>query len=304
MILVLIFAGLACGWAPRSFVGRYGTRRTNSEKDADEQPVVDVSEEVEAPREDFRTYLFGAPGELERDLRLLGTSRERVLTYWAAGAGIGLAGDLLGVTSGLLTSSPEGVKRAARRARIDAYYPIDGRKRYIDDEYGFEFLYPKTWLGDQAVYLSRASERSGAPEALVARQRRGVAAVAAFGPPRGTFEENVSVFRSSTEPGFSLRGTLGEPADAATRLLDAAIAPPSSGKVAALIDAFETPESTYVFEYTLQLPKSTKVLHNLAVVAQRGGTELLTMTVLCRASDWPDREPLFRDMARSFRLTR
>ena len=44
--------------------------------------------------------------------------------------------------------------------------------------------------------------------------------------------ENLSVIRSSVMPGFSLRGTLGEPAEAAERLLRTAIAPPGSGKYA------------------------------------------------------------------------
>jgi len=44
--------------------------------------------------------------------------------------------------------------------------------------------------------------------------------------------ENLSVIRSSVMIGFSLHGTLGEPAEAAERLLSSAIAPPGSGKLA------------------------------------------------------------------------
>lgn len=59
----------------------------------------------------------------------------------------------------------------------------------------------------------------------------------------------------------------------------------------------------YEFEYTLALPKGGVVLHNLALVAERGG-ELFTYTVLCLEEDWPAREQVFREIARSFRLTR
>lgn len=42
--------------------------------------------------------------------------------------------------------------------------------------------------------------------------------------------ENLSVIRSSVLPGFTLRTTLGEPREAAERLLSTAIAPVGSGK--------------------------------------------------------------------------
>jgi hypothetical protein len=42
--------------------------------------------------------------------------------------------------------------------------------------------------------------------------------------------ENLSVIRSSVLPGFSLRGTLGSPNEAADRLLSSVIAPAASGK--------------------------------------------------------------------------
>ena len=60
--------------------------------------------------------------------------------------------------------------------------------------------------------------------------------MAAFGPPRGDASENVSVVKSKLPGRLSLR-SLGEPKEAAQRLLDTAIAPEGSGKVASLIDA-------------------------------------------------------------------
>lgn len=42
--------------------------------------------------------------------------------------------------------------------------------------------------------------------------------------------ENVSLVKSELMPGFSLRKTLGEPKEAAEKLLSTVIAPPDSGK--------------------------------------------------------------------------
>ena len=69
----------------------------------------------------------------------------------------------------------------------------------------------------------------------------------------------------------------------------------------------DEPGLVYQFEYLLELPARASggerlTLHNIAVIAQRGGT-LYTLTVLCREADWPKRERTLREVARSFRLT-
>ena len=260
-------------------------------------------------------YVFGRPGEFQRDMALLGTSPRRIALYGSLGVGIAAVGDLFGVTSAVLSASPAPVKEFASATRLDTYYLVGPLRRYVDDEYGFEVRYPKRWLGDQSVYVARTRARAGMlasdPDAVLRSLARGgerpraPAAVAAFGPAAGTFRENLSVF-SATVPGVSL-AALGPPRDAAQRLLDTAVAPPSSGKVATLLAAEARPDGAYAFEYRLALPARGgvpgPVLHNLAVAAVRG-SELLTMTILCEEASWPDRESSFRDASRSFKLTR
>jgi PsbP len=86
--------------------------------------------------------------------------------------------------------------------------------------------------------------------------------LAAYGPPAGTSQENVSVVKSVLAAGFSLRGTLGAPQEAAERLLSTAIAPEGSGREWQLLsaraeqrraagDSGEQQQEVYRFEYTI-----------------------------------------------------
>ena len=251
-------------------------RRSSSEEEEEEKVVAKKEEEP-------WVYFFGRPGELDADLRLLGTSRGRILQFVSLGTAVALAGDLLGITSRLLSTQPE----AARSLRLDTYYSVDGLRRYLDDD-KFEFLYPQTWLQDRNVFLARQDDD-------FLRKRSPL--LTAFKSGR----ENVSVAKSGLMSGFSLRKTLGEPTVAAQRLLDTAIAPPESGKTATLLAAKETERGYYEIEYTVQLP-NTQIIHNLAVVADRRN-DLYTLTILCPEAAWTDREPLFRDVAASFLLS-
>ena len=164
-------------------------RRSNFLRDArgtaraDEAPP--DAEAADAPAEppaeekvDAMTYVFGKPGELQGDMARMGTSPRRLALFGLLGLFIALAGDLFRLTSTLLRIAPGGVQDAARRARLDTYYPIGDFKRYIDDEYGFEVRYPEMWLADQAIYVSRMQARTGAgavdAEALLrSRKQRG-----------------------------------------------------------------------------------------------------------------------------------
>lgn len=255
-------------------------------------------------KEEGEKYVLGSPDDFDANLRLIGTSRGRIVQFVSLAAFLGLAGDLFGITSALLSLPP--LASPARELKLDTYYPVGGFKRYVDDSEAFELVYPKRWLEDQAVYVARTNEqaglRSGDAEALLKKRRAGPAAIVAFGPPRGTSRENLSVFRSNLVPGFSLRGTLGPPREAAQRLLDTAIAPEGSGKTATLIDARETSLGYYAFEYTLTLASQQITLHNLAVVAQRQGKFLYTLTILAPDDVWPSRKDVFEQVADSFKL--
>ena len=196
------------------------------------------------------TYVFGAPGELKGDMARMGTSPRRVLLVSLGVLAIALAADLFRITSTILRIAPSNMQEAARRARLDTYYPIGDFKRYIDDEYRFEVRYPERWLGDQAIYVSRMQGRSGAYDAgalLKSRKQKGPAALAGFGPAGNTLAgntagsgkfENLSVFRSPVDPGLKLRN-LGSPTEFAQRLLDTAVASPESGKKTTLLAASE-----------------------------------------------------------------
>mmetsp|Transcript_16430 Transcript_16430/g.53492 ORF Transcript_16430/g.53492 Transcript_16430/m.53492 type:complete len:303 (+) Transcript_16430:24-932(+) len=252
---------------------------------------IDVEKEPLKKEEPFWVYLVGKPGELDADLRLLGTSRRRILEAVSLAAVIALAGDFLGMTSALLSAAPD----QARTLRLDSYYGVRGLRRYVDDEERLEFLYPEPWLADRDVYLSR---RQSPEEAFLSSKKKSSAPLVAFRRRR----ENVSVVKSEVLPGFSLRKTLGDPSTAARRLLDLSVAPPTSGKTATLLDAQETRNGYYQFDFTVQLP-SGDVFHNLAVVAERGGTQLYTLTILCpEAAFTPAQELIFRQVADSFKL--
>jgi PsbP len=93
--------------------------------------------------------------------------------------------------------------------------------------------------------------------------------LAAYGPPAGTSQENVSVVKSTLAAGFSLRGTLGAPREAAERLLSTAIAPEGSGREWQLLSARveqrrgvgdssdqqqqQQQQEVYRFEYTIKV---------------------------------------------------
>ncbi|KAJ1491392.1 hypothetical protein T484DRAFT_1774582 [Baffinella frigidus] len=68
------------------------------------------------------------------------------------------------------------------------------------------------------------------------RKAPGTIPSVAFGPRGGDGKENVSVVRSTLRKGFTL-GMLGEPTEAAQKLLNNAIAPKGSGKEATLLEA-------------------------------------------------------------------
>ena len=85
----------------------------------------------------------------------------------------------------------------------------------------------------------------------------------------------MSVIKSKVLPGFSMRGTLGEPQEAAEFLLKNSIAPPASGKTFELIGATqEGPGETYIFEYTVKKEDSAGNIvfnqHSVSVIVSKG----------------------------------
>ena len=151
---------------------------------------------------------------------------------------VGPATNLWGSGSLLLSLAPE----AARKQRLDTFYPVSNRKgypydkgyldysagstRYYDEDGRYEFRYPASYVRDRAVYLRnvdaayqrRMMATTGLPGSSTAKPR---GPEVAFGPAdgTGTRDENLSVVVAAIERGFTLRGVLGSPTEAAERLL-------------------------------------------------------------------------------------
>ena len=204
---------------------------------------------------------------------------------------------------------------------LDLFYPRGDFKRYKSTEFGYTFVVPKQWVQDTAVELQKIQRRSGSLDYSMGSsnsRRSGVGAGSvpdvAYGPP-GYFNEkgisqsdtNISTIASKLRPGFSLRGSLGSPTEAAETLLKVSIAPEGSGRVATLLDASEQVRGTgsvYTFEYKIDRGDRGVPLRAISVYARQGGDTLVTMTVVAPEKDWVgDYELKLRKIAESFKLT-
>ncbi|CAM9645086.1 unnamed protein product [Chrysoparadoxa australica] len=256
------------------------------------------------------TYYNVEDGGFGQQSQTVSLERRRFITYTSLGAAIALGGNLFGVTSALLSLAPG----EAAKLELDQLYPVNGFKRCSVSTSGYTFVYPVAWVADQSVALrqQRAGVKDLDPPSLAELKRRrqqSVGPEVAFGPPGrgGPERENVSVVKQALMPGFSLRGSLGDPWEAAEKLLNTAIAPPASGKEWELVDAFEEqrgPSSVYQFEYIVEKPGRFK-LHNLSVITSRGD-ELITLTVIAPATVWdrPKERDQLKRVAASFHLTK
>eukprot|EP00953_Heterococcus_sp_UTEX-ZZ885_P022344 12369-Heterococcus_DN1.PRE.2 len=211
------------------------------------------------------------------DMQRSGIQPRRFFLYTGLAAGVALGGNLFGVTSGVLGLAPE----KAGQLKLDIIYPIKGYKRCVNEGQqrynGFEFVFPQDWLADQAIALAEQTERLKMldPPSVAEIQRKqqrttSLRPLAAYGPPAGTSQENVSVVKSVLAAGFSLRGTLGAPQEAAERLLSTAIAPEGSGREWQLLsaraeqrrpagDSGEQQQEVYRFEYTIKVREVPKL---------------------------------------------
>ena len=254
------------------------------------------------------------PGPTPMDLMAaMGTSPRRIFTSFVSATGIALGGNFLGVTSRLLAGIPE---ERVEATGIDTYFPRGEYKRCRTPEY--TFVIPKEWVADTYVELAKAQrrvqpldysmQRSGGPGKITTLPD------SAYGPP-GRFNQqgvsqagdtNVSVIVSSGFSGFTLRGSLGTPADAAETLLSRSIAPEGSGRTATLLRSVgDEGDRTYAFEYLLDRGTRGPPLRNIAVVAASPeGDKLYTLTVVAPAERWKDDgyDAKLRKIADSFHL--
>lgn len=232
--------------------------------------------------------------------------------------------NLWGSGSFLLSLAPE----AARQQRLDTFYPVSNRrlypystgtlnygpgfKRYYDDSGRFEFRYPATYVSDRAVYLRNAdaayNRRMLATTGLSSSPRnkpRGPEV--AFGPADNTRDENLSVVEGALAPGFSLRGTLGPPSEAAERLLRETIARQPVVEATTLLSASERVSARsglplYQFEYRVDYVSAQQPPSYTVCVVGASGDILYTFASRVPASVWAERANDLREAAASFVL--
>ena len=92
--------------------------------------------------------------------------------------------------------------------------------------------------------------------------------------------------------GFSLKGTLGPPDEAADKLIRLSLAPPGSGRTITLRSAVEEREQinrqVYRLEYDVDRGERGPPLRAISIIAAGTpvGTKLITMTVTAPKSAW------------------
>ncbi len=251
-------------------------------------------------------------------MRAMNTSPRRIFLGSISASAIALTANFCGVTSSLLDNLPEPL---VEKSGLDLYYPRGSFKRYRSEEFGYTFVIMKEWVQDTAVELAKIQRRSRTLDYSMSNSGTSSASGSipdvAFGPP-GYFnakgisqsDTNLSTIASKLRPGFSLRGSLGSPRNAAETLLRVSLAPEGSGKVATLIDAGEenrgdSRQNVYSFEYKVDRGDRGLPLRAISVIAVQGGDTLITMTIVAPEKDWVGKyESNLRKVAGSFKLTR
>ena len=185
--------------------------------------------------------------------------------------------------------------------------------RYVDSEGRFEFRYPERWVQDKKVFMDNAdaayARRSMDPllASLPSRRPARSGVLVGFGPPGGDGSENLSLVSGPLRPGFSLRGTLGAPDEAARQLLADTIAK-EGVREPSLLGATErrsdrSGRPLYQFEYRVDFPGSeAPPAHFVCVV---GATESTLFTLNARVPQplWDaTRAAETRQVAESFAL--
>ena len=134
---------------------RLGGTRVRLHRPAERRGVALRAEGEE--KVDAWTYVFGKPGELDRDLARMGTSRARFLRINLFALAFAFASNFLGMTSFLLGLLPDLQGLYLIPDQLTQFYPVQGWKRFRG-EGTFEFIYPARWLTDQVSALSRVRE--------------------------------------------------------------------------------------------------------------------------------------------------
>lgn len=263
-----------------------------------------IEEEKLSPAE----YVLGRPGEFKRDAQQVGIDPVRFISYNLLALALALGANFLGVTSTLMSNtSPE----FFRSLGVDQIYDVGGFRRYTAQDSKYSFIFPSSWEQDRSI-LAKKLKLNELPTKL--RDASGnTGPDVALTPVKGSVPRsnriNVSVIKTKVLPGFSMKGTLGEPLDAAEFLLKNSIAPVSSGKTYELIGARGDKDrlggDRYTFEYVVKkADKDGNPLfnqHSISVIMSRG-TDLFTLTVVSPDQDWGERGADAGRVAASFEL--
>ena len=256
--------------------------------------------------------------------------RSTIISYALIWGFIAPAVNLWGSGSFILSLLPG----LSRDKKLDTFYPVSdlprypytngyldyapGFKRYVDDSDRFEFRYPATYIRDSAVFLKNAD--AGYTRRVLqgptlantpvknSRRRAASGTEVAFGREGRLSEENLSVVTGELVPGFTLRGTLGPPAEAAERLIQTSIAKAGVREVT-LLSARErvsqgSGQLLYQFEYRVDYPglEATKEPSFTVCVVGAVGDTLYTFASRVPLSTWEMRADDLRQAASSFVL--
>jgi hypothetical protein len=284
--------------------------------DGDETPVAVKMEDLMEGRDLIKEeklspteYVFGKEGEFKKDAQRAGIDPIRFISYNLLALVLALGANFLGITSTLMTNTDPDF---FRNLGIDQLYDIGGFRRYSASDNKYSFMFPSQWEQDRSI-LAKKLKLNELPTKL--RDASGnTGPDVALTPIKGSVprsnRNNVSVIKTKVLPGFSMKGTLGDPKDAAEFLLRNSIAPASSGKTYQLISARGDKDpglggDRYTFEYVVKkADKDGNLLfnqHSLSVIMSRG-TDLYTLTVVSPEQDWPERGLAAAQVASSFEL--
>lgn len=240
------------------------------------------------------SYMFTSDDEIISDSKRNTIDIKRFIGFNLLAGLLAFGANFLGITSLVLSNVNSDYFRSLK---LDQIYSINSYLRIVND--GYMYIFPDNWIADQRLQVMAANNRE-LPILLQQKQKSLPNSAHQRAGSKGKLE-NVSVIKSKILPGFSLRGTLGSPKEAASALLEVAAPLP---KVATLIQASdETRQGRlyYIYEYIVEKPGTDFNQHIISVITCRD-TELYTMTVQAPSIDWESEKSIIMKIANSFEI--
>lgn len=236
-----------------------------------------------------------APFDIAQAMRMMGTSPRRVFISTISSITIALVANLFGLTSHILSLLPDDF---SEQSGLDYVYPRDGFKRVMARSSTggagrCSFLIPKEWVADTGLALAQAQRQAKSLDfSMTSTPRSGGLPDAAFGPPGkldnqglSNGDTNVSVIINSGMKGFNLKESLGEPTDAAEKLISSRFRRPTT--LLSAVEIQRTESNVYQFEYIVNRGEKVLPLRAISVIAVGlGGTSYITLTVTSPSPEW------------------